>query len=78
MTGFGLVTFNTTESLTYNGQGGNDLLTFSVPVGTTTYTPGATPDAATVQVDSLVPIAFAESRQRRTDRADSRPVPVRP
>ena len=59
VTGFGLVTFNTTESLTYNGHGGNDLLTFSVPVGTITYTPGATPDAATVQADSLVPIAFA-------------------
>ena len=54
-----LVTITTTEQLVINGLGGNDMLTVDVPAGsTTTYTPGATPDAASLQVNSLVPIGF--------------------
>jgi hypothetical protein len=46
-------------ALTYNGQGGNDLLTINAPAGSTTvYNPGSTPDAGSVQTNSLVPLSF--------------------
>lgn len=60
ITGSPTVTFSTTEKLTVNGGGGNDALTVTTPAGAQaiTYTPGAAVDAASVQVDSLVPISF--------------------
>ena len=46
-------------ALTYNGEGGNDLLTINTPAGSTTvYNPGTTPDAGSVQTNSLVPLSF--------------------
>jgi hypothetical protein len=55
------VDVSTTESLVYNGEGGNDLVTVAVPTAsTTTYSPGATPDSASLQVNSLVPISFTD------------------
>jgi hypothetical protein len=54
-----VVNVNTAESLTYNGLGGNDLVTVAAPAAsTTTYTPGVTPDAAGLQVNSLIPLAL--------------------
>jgi len=54
------VIVTTTESLVINGQGGDDSLTVITPAGfdEITYTPGPTVDSATVQVASLVPLAF--------------------
>jgi hypothetical protein len=57
----GLVTFSTTESVTFTGDGGNDLVTIMAPASSTTdYTPGATVDSARVRVNSLVPISLTD------------------
>ncbi|HUY90682.1 MAG TPA: DUF4214 domain-containing protein [Pirellulales bacterium] len=55
------VTFAAIGNVSINGQGGNDLLTVTTPAGpdAITYTPGATIDAASVQVGSLVPMSFS-------------------
>ena len=59
ITGLPTITFATVENLIYNGQGGSDLLTITVPAGSlTTYTPGAASDAASVQINNLGPGAF--------------------
>ena len=43
----------------YNGDGGNDLLTINTPAGSTTvFNPGSTPDAGSVETNSLVPFIF--------------------
>ena len=47
------------EQLTLNGQSQGDLFTVNAPNGATTiYTPGATTDAGTLAVGSLLPISF--------------------
>ncbi len=55
-----VVDFMSIGNVMINGQGGDDSLTAATPVGTNgiTYTPGATVDAASVQVGSLVPMSF--------------------
>src|SRR5581483_11162039 len=55
-----LVTITTAEAVVINGLGGGDLLHVQTPAGVNvvTYTPGNTVDAASVQVDSLVPMSF--------------------
>ncbi len=50
-------------SVSYNGQGGNDLLTINAPANsTTTYNAGSTPDSGSAQITtaigSLVPLTF--------------------
>jgi hypothetical protein len=48
------------EHLTINGQGGNDTLTVQATAGSDiiNLTPGATQDSGTLQVNSLLPLAF--------------------
>ncbi len=47
------------ENFVYNGEGGNDSLTVTTPAGATaTFSPGATTDSASVQVNSLVPLTY--------------------
>ena len=59
ITGLPPITFAAIESLIYNGQGGNDLLTVSVPAASTTnYSPGPTNDAASLRVGSLAPLSY--------------------
>jgi len=54
-----LVSLTTVEHVTINGLGGDDDLIVEGPASsTTTLTPGATPDSGSVQVDSLLPMAF--------------------
>ena len=59
--GVAQVNVETTESLIYNGLGGNDLLTVVGTTGddTVVHTPGSARDAGTVQVNSLLPITYA-------------------
>src|SRR5262249_48351484 len=59
------ISFANIESLTIDGQGGNDSLTHNTPPGTDiiTYTPGAAPDAGTIETrgiagTALVPLTF--------------------
>ena len=60
------VTFLTTESVTVNGLGGGDALTFVGSGGgdTITSTPGATIDAGTLQDNSLLAAELPEPRRR--------------
>ena len=56
-----IVTLATVEHLTINGLGGNDTLTTVTPAAVSsdvTITPGTTPDSGTIQVNSLLPMAF--------------------
>jgi len=58
---FPVVTLTTVEHLTINGRGGDDTLTTVTPAAvssTIEITPGATRDSGSVQVDSLLPMAF--------------------
>ncbi len=60
------VIFNTVEALTIDGQGGNDALTVTTPVGGNfiTYTPGTAPDSGTIAISGVgggtarVPLTF--------------------
>jgi hypothetical protein len=59
------VTIATAEHLTIDGQGGNDTLTYTTPVGgaEVTFTPGATPDAGSITATTfianpLLPVSF--------------------
>ncbi|MFO0904332.1 MAG: dockerin type I domain-containing protein [Pirellulales bacterium] len=58
--GFLPVNLSTVEGVTIGGNDGNLTLNVQTPAGaaTTTLTPGGTPDAGSIQVDSLVPLAF--------------------
>ncbi len=61
-----LITFTTTESLVIDGQGGNDALTVTTPIGGSgiTYTPGTVVDSGTIAIvtgnpsTTLVPLSF--------------------
>ena len=68
ITGMPTVNFDTIESVTYDGQGGNDRLTVETPALTDVITlrPGVTRDAGTLNIDhispsrALVAIAFED------------------
>lgn len=55
-----LIELNTVESITINGEGGNDDLDINTPMNPNriTYSPGTTVDSGEVRVDSLVPVSF--------------------
>ena len=54
------VTFDLIESVTINGQGGDDGLEVKVDASIVDLFPGTMDDAGTVQVDSLVPLHFEQ------------------
>ena len=55
-----LVTITNPTSIAINGETGNDNLTVTTPVNSAiAYTPGATIDSASMQVNSLAPLSFS-------------------